>query len=57
MGVRGDSSPASDDAHESDPALGLVDIHDPRLLDHEPDGARPGVGSPAETGVAGVSGL
>lgn len=55
MGVRGASSPASEEAHDMEPALGLPDIHDPRLLGHEPEGASPGVGMPAETGVTGAS--
>ncbi len=57
MGVRGDSSPASEDAQDIDPVLGLPDIHDPRLFGHEPEGASPGVGMPADMGVAGASGL
>lgn len=54
-GVTGTSSPASDEAHEREPVEGDPDIHDPRFVDHEPEGARPGVGIPADRGVSGYS--
>lgn len=53
-GVRGDSSPASLDAHDMDPAEGDGEIHEFRFEDHELEGARPAV---AVTGVCGTSGL
>ena len=56
MGVRGDSSPASEEAQDIEPVLGLADIQEVRLPGQEPEGARPGVGIPAETGVTGASG-
>ena len=40
-----------------DPADGEAEIHEPRFDDQDPDGARPGVGTPADIGVAGASGL
>jgi hypothetical protein len=55
MGVTGASSPASDDEHEMEPPDG-DEAHEPRLADHDPEGARPGVRRIAETGVAGASG-
>ena len=57
MGVTGGSSPASEEAQDMEPAEGEAATQEPRLPDHEPDGASPGVGRPAETGVAGASGL
>ena len=56
MGVTGASSPASEDEHEMDPPEGDEVIHDPRLADHEPEGARPGLDMAAEIGVVGASG-
>lgn len=56
MGVTGASSPASEEEHEMEPPDGDEAIHEPRFDDQEPEGARPGVGKVAETGVAGASG-
>lgn len=56
MGVTGASSPASEDEHEMEPPEGDEVNHEPRLPDHEPDGARPGFDMAAEMGVAGASG-
>jgi len=47
MGVRGDSSPASLEAHDMEPAEGEGEIQEDPLEDHDVDGARP----LAETGV------